>query len=455
MNIVRENKGTLEDLLTIEIKQQDYRHKVATELKAVQRKAQRPGFRQGKVPMGIIIKNYAKSVLLEEVNKLMTDELNKYIKENGIEIIGEPLPVEDSFRNIDWDNPGDMTFVWNIGLAPEVNLELSDKIKVDYYRIYVEDSVIDQQVEAITRRHGNMTHPDIIEEDDVLLCDLVELNAPGAVKQDGHSHTANLFVKFVKNQAFKEQFIGKKIEDSLEIDLIEAFENETEAASIIAVKKDDIKNYGPLFGVTIKKISRLQPSQITKELFDKVFPGKGIETEADFRKEIQGQISQQYQAEVDRHFANEVSKKLIEETKLELPEEFIKRWILESPKNELKTEEVERDFEKYADSFRWQFIENHIIKSNGVEVRPDEVKDHVSGYIRAQFASYGGYEPEQELVDKYAMDIVKNKEELKKVYDTLFDRKLMALYKEKLKLNEIKMKFDDFVKMVEEKYKTD
>jgi len=453
MNIVRENKATLEDLLKIEIKEQDYRNKVATELKTLQRKAQMPGFRQGKVPMGIITKMYGKSVLVEEVNNLMIDELNKYIKENEIKLIGEPLPVVETFKTIDWDNPGDMEFVWNIGLAPKVELELSDKIIVDYHRITVEDSVIEQQIEAIARRHGEMEHPESVQEDDVLLCELVELDAPGVVKQDGHSHTANLFVKFVKNQAIKEQFIGKKIEESLEMDLIEAFENETEAASIIAVKKDDIKNYGPLFSVTIKKISRLKPAQVSQDLFDKVFPGKGIETEADFRKEIESQISEQYQAEVDKHFANEVSKTLIAETKLELPEDFIKRWILESPKNELTVEEVERDLDKYADSFRWQFIENHLIETNGVKVTQEEVKEHVAGYIRAQFASYLRYEPEQELVDKHAMDIIKNQEELKKVYDTLFDRKLMALYKGKLKLKEVKMKFDDFVMMVEEKYK--
>ncbi len=455
MNIVRENKAKLEDLLKIEIKEHNYRDKVATELKTLQRKAQMPGFRQGKVPIGIINKMYGKSVLVEEINKLMIDELNKYIKENEIEIIGEPLPVEDTFKIIDWDNPHDMEFVWNIGLAPKVELDLSNKIMVDYHRIAVEESVIEQQIEAITRRHGEMEHPEIVQEDDVLLCELVELDAPGVVKQDGHSHTANLFVKFVKSQAIKEQFLGRRIEDSLEMDLIEAFENETEAASIIAVKKEDIKNYGPIFGVTIKKISRLKPAEINQGLFDKVFPGKGLNDEIGFRKEIEAQVSQQYQTEVDRHFANEVSRTLIAETKLELPEDFIKRWILESPKNELTPEEVERDYDKYADSFRWQFIENHLIKTNGVEVTPEEVKEHVGGYIRGQFASYGSYQPEPELVDKYVMDIIKNKEELKKVYDTLFDRKLMSLYKEKLKLKEVNMKFDEFAKMVEEKYKKD
>jgi trigger factor len=348
-----------------------------------------------------------------------------------------------------------MEFVWNIGLAPTVNLELSDKIEVEYHRIQVEDSVIDQQIEALSRRHGDMSNPDIVEEDDVLLCDLVELESEGVVKPEGHAHTANLFVKFVKNEEIKKQFIGKKIEDSIEMDLMKAFENETEAASIIAVKKEDFNNYGPLFRVTIKKISRLKPAELNEEFFEKVFPMKGIADEASFRKEIEGQLSLQYQAEVDRHFANEVSKTLIEEAKLELPEDFIKRWILDSPKNELTPEEVERDFSKYADSFRWQFIENHIIKTNGVEVGPEEVKEHVAGYIRGQFASYGAFEPDEEMVEKYTTDILKNKDELKKVYDTLFDQKLMALYKEKLKLKEVKMKFDDFVKMVEEKYKKD
>jgi len=455
MNITQENKGKLETILKIELKEDDYREKVSAELRKIQRKAQMPGFRPGKVPFGMINKMYSQSVLADEVNKMLVDEVYKYVKDQNLDILGNPLPDHKAASKIDWENQTDFEFYYSIGLAPKVELDLNDAIEVDYHRIMVSDEIIDNYISDIRNRFGKMINPDISEADDVLFGEFVELESAGNLKENAHTHKTNLFIKFVKDDSVKNELIGKKIGDAIEFDLLKALENESEAASTIGVKKGDLSNYSNLFRFTIENISRVEPAEMNEDLFKKALPEEEAKTEDEFRSLLSQQVSKQYQVDAEKHFRNEVNKKLIEVTSLELPEEFLKRWLKEANKDEFTVEQIEEEFPKLADSFRWQLIENHIISSNKLEVSPDEVTEHLTSFMRAQLKQYGQENVEQSVIDGYVKEIMKNQDEMKKVYDNLFDQKLLGLYKEKLKLNEIEIGFDDFVKLVTEKYQAE
>ncbi len=455
MNIVQESKNQLEAVLKVELKEDDYRDKVAAELKNMQRKAQIAGFRPGKVPFGMIKKMYGKSVMADQVNKILVDEVFKYIKDNNLQILGNPLPDHSAAEKIDWDNQIEFEFFYEIGFAPEVELQLTDNIAVDYYRIEVAQATIDSYIEDMRRRFGKMINPEIAQDEDVLFCEFSELENQGTLKDGGHTHKANLFIKFVNDQNLKNNLKGAKIGHTIDAELLKAVENETEAAALLGVKKEDLARFSPWFRITVENISRIEPADLNEEFFKKALPEVEIKTEEEFRQKLSEIVGNQYQVDVDKHFRNEVMKKLIEVANLELPENFLKRWVAEASNEEMTPEKIEAEFPKLADSFRWQLIENHLINSNNLEVTPTEVTDHLSSFMRAQLRQYGQENVEQAVIDNFVKDIMKNQDETKKVYDNLFDQKLMTLYKEKLKLNEVQISFDDFVKLVTEKYQAE
>lgn len=455
MNIVQEEKGQLEAVLKVQIKEEDYQDKVSAELKNMQRKAQMPGFRPGKVPFGMIQKMYGKSVLAEEVNKVMVDAVYQYIKDNDLNVLGNPLPDMEHAQNLDWENQTEFEFQYIVGLAPEVSLSLSPEIEIDYYKVVANDAIVDTHVKDVARRYGKMMNPEVSEKDDVLKGDFTEMQSEEEVKPEGHTHNSNVYIQYIRDEQVKEKLIGIKPGDSVVFNPIQAVESETEVASMLGVKKEELGNYNPLFKFTIESISRIEPAVIDQEFFDKVAPGKGISSEEELREFMREQISSQYQADADKHFRNEVIKKLLGLANLPLPEEFLKKWLIETNKEELTEQKIEEDFDKFADSFRWQLLENHFLKENNVEVSPDDVKAHLEEYMRAQMRQYGQQDIEQSLIDGFVANILKNQDEVKKVYDHLFDIKMMELFKTKLKLNEIEIGFDDFVKLVTEKYQAE
>ncbi len=453
MHIDQENISPLEAVIKITLSEEDYSEKVEKELKKVQRQTQMPGFRPGKVPFGMVKKMYRNSVLLEEVNKILADALYEYIKEKELNVLGNPLPDHEKSEDIDWDTQKEFEFSYQIGLAPKVELELSSEIEVEYHKIKVEDSIVDNYVADVAKRYGKMITPGQAEEGDVLFCTFDEMDDENTPREGGHTHKANLFSQYLKDEALKAKLTGAKPGDSFVMNIRESVGSDAESAAMVGVKKEDLDNHSPWFRFTIESISRMEPAEINQELFEKVAPGKEIATEEDFRAFLAEQIGQQYQVDADKHFKNMVMKQLLEKTALPLPEEFLKKWLLDTNKEELTEEKVEEEFDKFSDSFRWQLIENHLIQNHGVEVKPEEVNEELEGFIRAQLRQYGQDNVEQAMIDEYVKQIASNKDEVKKVYDNLFDKKLLNLFMEKLTLLEKETTFDDFVKLVTEQYK--
>ena len=455
MNITQENTDQLTTRLKVQLSPEDYQEKVDKALKDLQRKAQMPGFRPGKVPMGMVKKLYGKSVVAEEVNKILVDAVYDYVKEKEINMLGNPLPDHDKAREIDWENQKEFEFYYEIGIAPEISLNLADKIEVEYHKIKVEDNIIDDTIKDLSRRYGSMISPDKSEKEDVLYGKFEELDGENNVIEDGLKNESNLYIQYLKDDDTKEKLTGLKAGDSVDIDLVKALDNPTELASMLGVKKEELDQYGRNYKFTVERISRIEPAELNEELYKKVAPDTEIKDEAQFREFIGEQLSKQYQADADKHFKNEAIKTLVEKADLSLPEDFLKRWILESnkEKQEITPEQVENEFVTYADSFKWQLIENHLIKEHKIEVSHEEVSNHLKSFMRQQMAQYGQPDPDDETLNDFVKRIASNQDELKKVYDQLFDVKVMNLLKENLKLKEKEINFDDFVKEMTEKYK--
>lgn len=436
----------------MDLQKDDYQDKVEKELKTLQKKAQMPGFRPGKVPFGMVRKLYGKSVLVEEVNKVLVDAVYQHIKDENLNILGHPVPDHELAGKVDWEEQKEFTFHYLIGLAPEVNLELNDQIEVDYHRIRVGDDVVDNYMSDLRRRYGKMTNPGVSEEEDVLLGEFSEMLSDAEAKPEGKVNKGNLYIKFLKDEDVKSRLTGAKPGESVVMDMGKAVGSDAEIAAMIGVKKEEAGNYGPLFRFTIESISRIEPAELNDDFYEKVAPGKEIRTGEALREFVREQVSMQYQVDVDKHFRNEVMKKLLEVTALPLPEEFLKKWLIDANRDEVSPEQVEKEFGQFADTFRWQLIENHLIKAHDLQVSQEEVNSHLETYFRNQLKQYGQEDVDQEMISQFVNNIKSKEEEIKKVYDHLNDEKLLKLFKEKLKLKETELGFDDFVKLVSEKY---
>ncbi len=452
MDIVKEHNNELEAKIRVKLTEDDYSEQYDKELKSIQKKAQIPGFRPGKVPMGLIRKMYGKSVMAEEVNKIMTDELLKYIKDENLDIMGGPLPDAESMGEIDWENEKEFEFHYLVGLKPAIDLELTPEIEIDYHKIKVNDEEIDKAIEEARRRNGDFVNPDLAEEEDVLMGEFAEVDEEHKPIEGGKVNRTNLFIKFIKDEEVKNQLIGAKAGTEVFMDVLKVVESETEAAAMIGIKVEELAACSPVFRFTVDSISRIVPAEINEEFFEKFAPGKEIKSEEALRDFVAGQISEQYQREVDRYFSNMVAEELIEHAKLPLPENFLKKWLLENNREELTAEKIDDEFAQAADAFRWQLIQSHLLKKYDIEVKPEEVNRQLEFLIRAQMAQYGQSNIPQEIIDKYVKELGSKEEEVNKVYDHLVNDKLVSLYKEKLGLIQKEISLEDYTSMLDEKH---
>jgi trigger factor len=455
MNIVQEKKNDLEAIIKIQITEEDYKGKIEKGLKEVQKTAKFDGFRPGKVPMGMVKKMYEKSVKADEINKLLVDSVYDYVKEQNLNIIGSPVPNYEDMEAIDWENQTEFELSYSIGFAPEVNLQLDDKLKVDYYNIKATDKIIDEQLLELRKRFGNMINPEVATSEDVLFGEFVEMENEETEKENGIRNKTNLYIQYLKDENVKSKLIGYKQGDFIVFDVLQATASDTETAHMLGIKKEQLGNINSLFKFVVETISRVEPSEINEEFFNKVAGGKEIKDEAALRAFIAEQIEQQFQLDSDKHFKNEAVKKIVEKANLTIPEEFMKKWLLVNNKGETSKEQIEREFASYADSFRWQFIENHLIKENNIEVTEEEIKNHLRDYFKAQMRQYGQDNLDDSIIDDFVKNILKKEEEARKVFERIMDDKMLELFKTKLKLNKIDIAFDEFVKLVTEKYQTE
>lgn len=449
MNIVKTDIDQNNATLTISIEKADYSEKVEKTLRDYRKKANIPGFRPGMVPLNLLKKMYGKSILAEEINKILSDELYKYIRENEINILGEPLPNETEQKEIDFGTEEDYEFIFDLGIAPEFEVELNKKDKVKYYQIQASDEMVENQLKSYTGRYGKYLQEEVVEEKDMVKGLLVEL-ADGKEKEDGlHVSDAVLTPSYIKDEATKALFVGAKKGDVITFNPKTALENEAEIASLLKVTKEDIAELTADFSMTIEGITRYQESAIDQELFDKVFGEGTVTTEEEFRNKIKAQIEETLVQDSNYKFGLDAREALVKKyDDLAFPDQFLKRWLLINNK-ELTEEKLEEDFPKMILDLKWQLIKDKLGKANDLKVENQDVEEYARNVARSQFAQYGMVGLEDAILDNYAKDMLKNEETLKNIIDKVAENKVLDIIRNSVKLDTKEVSIEEFNKMFE------
>lgn len=451
MNISRENTEDLAAIVKVQLTEEDYAEQVKKSLNDLRRKANIPGFRQGKVPLGMINKMYGSSVKAEEVNKILSNAINDYIKNEDLKILGNPIPSENH-EKFDFSNQKEFTFSFDIGLSPEIKLELNKKIKVPYFRIDVADKMIDDYVKDMQERFGEHNHPESIQEKSKVLADFTQLDLDGDPLIGGiKAKSASFNMEDLKLKSAVEEILGKKVGDVLQFDPLKAFEDNDKVASILKVSKVMIEDLKANFKMEIKEITEVNPAELNEELFEKAYPSLEIKTEEELRNKFKEDAEKQFEVESDKLFMSKSVDKVIETADISLPDAFLKRWIIEQNEGKMTAEQIEVQYDSYSYSMKWQLIQNKIITENNIEVSQNEVRDHVRKYISGQY--FGGMDQNDAFhsqLDGIVENVLKNEEEEEKIYNHLYDEKILKLFKETLTLNEESISLDDFIKKASE-----
>lgn len=450
MKITQESTGELTATIKIEISPADYNEQVNKILKDYQRKANIPGFRRGKVPFGMVKKMYGSAVFADELNKLISDSLNNYITENKIEILGQPLANDASAPEFDGDEEKDLAFYFDLGLMPEINFEFSDKTAVDYYKIRIDETMVDNYVDDIRRRNGKMVNPEVSAAGDSLKGEFIELDADGNILDGGHSCTNSLSTDQILDTNEKVRFAGLKVGDSIDFNPAKAIENVANLSILLDLNKEAAGLMQSNFRFTLQEISRMDTAPVDQELFDLVYPESGITTTEEFRERIRKEAVVAFEADTDKLFVNNAVKTLIKDANIMLPDAFMKRWLLDNNQGKLTPDSIENEYEKFAESMRWQLIENKIIKDNDLVVTDAEIKNFIKGYFKP--VKPGSMEEDidsemEKRFDTIAETIMKNKEEVRKINDKLYEQKLNDLMKSTLKRLEKEISYEEFINL--------
>jgi len=451
MNIVRKDLDQNNAVVTLRIEKVDYAEKVDKTLRDYRKKANIPGFRPGMVPVGLVKKMYGKAVLAEEINKLVSENLFKYIRENNLNILGEPLPNVTEQKSFDFESQEDFELIFDLGIAPEFEVELTKKDKVQYFAITVSDEMIENQVKSYTGRYGKYIQEDVVEEKDMLKGELLELE-DGKVKEDGIKvQDATLTAAYMKDKAQKALFIGAKKGDTVTFNPAKAFENETEISSLLKISKDAAKGIDAEFTLKIESITRYHESTIDQELFDKVYGDGVVNSIEEFRAKIKENIQENLLTDSEYKFGIDAQEMLVAKYKdLSFPDAFLKRWVLASNKN-LTAEALEADYHKMIDDLKWQLIKDKIGKANDIKIEANDVEEYAKKIAKAQFAQYGMIGMDDDMIANYAKDMMKKEETMKNIMDKVAESKVFAIIKDAVKLENKETTIEEFNKMFETK----
>ena len=438
MNVVKENLENQTALLRVTVGEADYKEQVDKQLKDYKRKANVPGFRPGMVPMGVINKMYRKSVLADSAYRKATDAAFEYIKENNIETVGDLMPSEKQ-GELDFDNSNDFEFVFQIGLAPEIDLALSKKNSVTKYVIEPNDDMRKGFRSNYMRRFGKLVDVDVVVEDEALTGTLTQ----------GDEKIEDAYVGLISmDEAARKPFIGKKVGDTVEVDVNEIYKTPSQRASILGVKEAELEGMDPKYTFTITQIRKFAEPEMNEEFFKLAFPAGDVTTAAQFDAKIDEQVRTELAKETDFKFTADLRKYLLEKTSLTLPEEFLKNWLYNVNEGKFSMEEIEKEFPQFLDMIRWDMIRRKVMKDNNLEITQDDVKAEAKEVAMMQFQYYGMHTVADDMLENFVNSILGNKEEVRKIYDKVGERKVVDAVSEQIKINEKTVSPDEFQKLV-------
>ena len=415
MNIIKEARENQTAIIKITVSEADYAAEVDKKLREYKRKANIPGFRPGMVPMGIINKMYRKGVVAETAYKMASDNCFAYIEKEGIDYMGDVMPSDEQGA-FDFDNNTDHEFIFEVGLAPVVDLELTEKDKVTRYKIKVDEEMREGYRSQFLRTYGKLVDVDVVEKDEAVMCTL----------DNGDIKSEDAYVGLISmSDEERKPFIGKKVGDQMIVNVNELYKSAQQRASVLGVKENELADIKPEFNLTITKIRKYADPEMNEEFFKMAFPEGNVTTEEQFEKFIDEKIAAELKKESDYVFSQTLREYLVEKANLTLPEGFLKRWLLAINEGKFTMEEIEKDFAPFAEMMKWSAVQKHFAKTLGVEVKQEDMLAEAKAYAAAQFAQYGMMNVAEEMLSNYAQQILSNKEEANKLIEKVYEQKVI------------------------------
>lgn len=436
MNITREQVDALNAIVKVAVAKEDYTEKVEKVLADYKKNASIPGFRKGAVPMSLIKKQYEKAVMADEVNKLLQESLNNYLVEEKLDILGNPLPkVTEDFS---WDAE-ELTFEFELGLAPDFKVDLSAKNSIIDYKIIADEALLDEQVERIQKQYGKLIPQEVVAEEN-------EVKGTFVNEEKGINNTTVVTSDIFKDKKAAKALVGKKIGDVVTFKTKGLFDDDHKLMDYLKVNHDDVHGLDVEVQFTIEGIDAIEKAELNQELFDKLFGEGAVTSVEDLKAKIKEDAEAQFAQQADQKFLNDVTDFLIESTKFDLPAEFLKRWIQTVGETPLTPEQAEEEYAKSEKGLRYQLIENKVIADNDLQIQFEELKDFTSGLIKRQMAQFGQLNPSDEEVDGIVARVLSNQDEIKRVSDQVMSQKMLSLFKDKVKAKVKEVNYQDFIK---------
>lgn len=446
MEVLFNKTNDLHANIVIKIAEADYKKDFESQLERYKKQVNLPGFRPGKVPTPVIKKRYGKGILAEHINQTVNQELQKYISENAVNFLGNPIPANLGDDKMDFENPSDFQFTFELGLSPEIEITLDKKAKFDYHRIKADKEMVENQISDITRRYGKLSEPEKSDAKDMLIGDVIELEN-GEIKEGGIMNQATVALEFIDDKATVKKMIGLGAGDHVIFDIDKVTKSDQDKAKMLGVTPEIASELKGDFRLNVKEIKHLQPAEINQELFDKLYEKDNIKTEEEFKAKITEELEKGFEGDADKLFRKNLMEKLIEKNSIALPDEFLKRWITSANEKPLSPEELERDYPQYAQHLREQLIENSIVRTNDIKIDPSDLEAFIGNHIKQQYSMYGMNIPEAELAN-HVSNLMQKGEERNRYAEALIQQKVIEFAKENVKLAEKEVSYTEFIELM-------
>jgi trigger factor len=436
MNITRNNVDAINAVVTVEVSKADYAPKVEKVLADYRKNATIPGFRKGAVPMSLIQKQYGKAILLEEVNKVLQENLNRYLQEEKLDVLGNPLPVvTDSFN---WDAE-DFKFDFELGLAPTFSVDLAAKNDVVQYKIIADDTMLNAQVARIQKQYGKIVSATVVAEGN-------DVSGVFTNEEKGINNRTTLDMELFADAKTAKLFLGKKVGDVVTLKTKGLFNDDHKLMDVLAIGHDDVHGLDIEVTFTIDEVVASEPAELNQELFDKLFGPGVVNSLEELKAKIKEDAEQQFEQQANQKFLNDVTESLIANTKFDLPAAFLKKWIQTAGENPLTAEQAEEEYTKSENGLRYQLIEGKVMADNNLQITFEELKDFTSGLIKKQMAQFGQMNPTDEDVQGIVARVMSNQDEVKRLSEQVMSEKMLNLYKEKVKAKTKEVNYEEFIK---------
>ena len=449
MQIDRNNIDELTARLTLTVEPADYTERVQKILNDYKKSAQYPGFRKGKAPMALIRKQYAAPVLADEMNKIISENLSTYIQKENIEILGNPIPETSTEASGNWEKPEQFVFTFEIGLAPQISLEFGRSAKFTRHIIKVDKKAIEAATKDHCRRHGSISEPEVASDSDLIMGHFVQLDASDQPLEGGIESDSNIALEHLTDKKSRKLLTGAKVGDTFTLDPHKISHGHDDLGKMLGISHEQVHDLKGNFKFEVKEIKRLAPHDNNQELWDKVLGKDVVATEKEFREKVSEELHSQFDRDAEHVFRRRFVVDLIEHMKIQMPDAFLKRWIQMNNEQPLTEEQMEKEYPNYAESMRWQLLQQAVMKDADMRVSAEELEEEAKRVIGAQYAQYG-MPLEGEMLDNFAKNALSNDEERRRIADIIIERKVVDELKPKVTIKEKSVSFDDFAKLAAE-----